>query len=353
MPTPQEKQILINIQKDLETLALYDDGKMTRKDLAPELEFSYVSIYIQRSLAIYRKLKDAPLECLVEQSLKQVQQRVAQAAGRYKELAEFSIAKYPDNVMQKRNNIIQAIVSEYFEDIKILQPIIDLLVPIDSEIIKITKEQKKSLKSIETERLNIKSKSEELQKEIELTLSNLQKESNEALMAVRSIAGEAGVSHHAQIFAQQANQHKKYANIWLSISVAVLVLAVFAISWITKTYIEEIKDLDEIIKVLPITISRLVMVTISLYAVLWSTKNYNAHRHNEVINRHRQNALSTFKSFVEAAKDDPATKNTILIQATQCIFSVQRCGYLKGDSDSMMPNNLINIPLPASPKLKD
>ena len=49
-----------------------------------------------------------------------------------------------------------------------------------------------------------------------------------------------------------------------------------------------------------------------------ATKNYLAHKHNAVINKHRQNALMTYKALVDAAKD-ATNKEVILMHASACI----------------------------------
>jgi len=68
-------------------------------------------------------------------------------------------------------------------------------------------------------------------------------------------------------------------------------------------------------------------------ATFWAGKTYRAHRHNAVVNRHRQNALTTFQTFAQAASEEQ-TKNAVLLQATQCIFSPQQTGYIQSDNDT-------------------
>jgi hypothetical protein len=62
-------------------------------------------------------------------------------------------------------------------------------------------------------------------------------------------------------------------------------------------------------------------------------KNFISHKHNAIINRHRQNALLTYTALVEAAGDTP-NREVILVQAAACIFSPQGTGYT---SESIPP----------------
>ena len=77
--------------------------------------------------------------------------------------------------------------------------------------------------------------------------------------------------------------------------------------------------------------------------LLWSSRNYKAHRHNNVINRHRANALSTFKVFVDSSKDDIATKNALLLKSAEAIFSPAITGYLTKEPDNQGTPQILEI----------
>jgi hypothetical protein len=64
--------------------------------------------------------------------------------------------------------------------------------------------------------------------------------------------------------------------------------------------------------------------------------------HNSIVNRHRETALTTFATFV-GSTDDPATKNAVLIQSTQAIFSPQPSGYLRMDTEVPQMNQVTEI----------
>src|SRR6266542_3728871 len=93
------------------------------------------------------------------------------------------------------------------------------------------------------------------------------------------------------------------------------------------------------IAVIQQTIARLLIITLLYGAVVWCARNYFACRHNYTVNRHRRNAMQTFRAFVEGTKD-PATQDFILKQAAACAFAPQQTGYLKDES--------LPAPVPAS-----
>ena len=88
---------------------------------------------------------------------------------------------------------------------------------------------------------------------------------------------------------------------------------------------------------------RIILLSLLYFGMVWSSKNYLAHRHNVVVNKHRANALKTFQSFVEGAEGDSQTKNAVLIQATTAVFSPQKSGFLRKESEAQAPNRIIEI----------
>src|SRR5205085_68200 len=77
--------------------------------------------------------------------------------------------------------------------------------------------------------------------------------------------------------------------------------------------------------------AKVILFSILGSAVVWCGRIYRAHRHNEVVNRHRQNALSSFRTFVESADD--ATRNAVLLEATRAVFSPQHTGYSSTEAE--------------------
>ncbi len=78
-------------------------------------------------------------------------------------------------------------------------------------------------------------------------------------------------------------------------------------------------------------------MTVLIFAVLGfllvlAAKNYSTYKHNSVVNKHRQNALLTYRALVEAATGD-GTENIVLAHAAACIFSPQETGFSRVRSD--------------------
>src|SRR5690606_5836175 len=75
--------------------------------------------------------------------------------------------------------------------------------------------------------------------------------------------------------------------------------------------------------------SKILIFTVLGYMLIMSARNYTTHKHNAVVNRHRQNALLTYQALVTAA-EDTGTQDIVLAHAASCIFSPQETGFAHG-----------------------
>ena len=152
---------------------------------------------------------------------------------------------------------------------------------------------------------------------------------NTALGQVQDAAKKAGVSKHTVHFKEEANTAKLVALAWLSVAVflavAIVLYVIFHVeptlaTLVNPTAIELVKE----------SLPRLLVVFVLSFGMIWAAKNVSASTHNFVVNRHRQNALASFETFVEGASGKEV-KDAVLIQATSAIFSPQDTGYAKGE----------------------
>lgn len=80
--------------------------------------------------------------------------------------------------------------------------------------------------------------------------------------------------------------------------------------------------------------SKVLIFAVLGYLLLMAARNYATHKHNVVVNRHRQNALLTYRSLVEAS-DGSGTEDIVLAHAASCIFSPQETGFSHGKGESV------------------
>ena len=162
-------------------------------------------------------------------------------------------------------------------------------------------------------------------------------ESRTALEQIQKAAAEAGVSQHAVIFGQVAKRHRRTSYAWLAVS-AILAVVTLLLAW------QMTGDLAG--RSLPDTIqyvaARVILFGVMTYALVSAVRTYRAEAHNHVVNAHRHHALSTFETFTAASSDD-ATKNAVLMQATQCIFSHRPSGFGHREDDTAPQSQVLEL----------
>ena len=170
---------------------------------------------------------------------------------------------------------------------------------------------------------------EEGKKEAEALLAKMRAHLGNAesvLDAIRKAAGEAGVSQQAVHFKEEADRHEAEAKDWrrwVGMAVAAFVGAAFLSWW----WSGDVADGFALAQALA---SRALVFVALGFGVFFCAKNYLAHRHNAVVNRHRQKALETYRALAEA---DPKSREIVLAHAARCIYAPQDSGFArKGES---------------------
>ena len=148
------------------------------------------------------------------------------------------------------------------------------------------------------------------------------------------------------VFKVEADFHTSEAGKWINWTIVLLVATAFAgIGFMFWTP----SSTEGTTHVVQFTITKVVVLAVLFYGLSICIKNYRAHKHNAILNKHRQNALQTFETFVKASTDD-LTKNAVLLQTTQSIFSNQQTGYSSSEGDGDMPSKIIEIIKSTGPK---
>lgn len=167
-----------------------------------------------------------------------------------------------------------------------------------------------------------------------------------ALDSIRNAAAEAGVSQNSVHFINEANEHLSSSTIWLwiisGLSVALVSFALWGTGILVFTGAEDPGSSADLILQIKFYLQKTVIIFVLIFALILATKNYNSARHNYVVNKHRSNSLSSFQAFVSSASDEQ-TKNAVLLQATQSIFTHQPSGYIKTDGENSSQGTVIEV----------
>ena len=148
------------------------------------------------------------------------------------------------------------------------------------------------------------------------------------LRDAKEAAGIVAVSTQANFFEVEASEHAKLAGRWriTTFFMALLVIAAAAATLLLHKIpiLEPKTQLDGY----QLIASKVLLFAILSYMLVLCAKNFLAHKHNYVVNRHRRNALLSFRALSDAATDDKI-RDVILTHASACIFTQQDTGYTK------------------------
>lgn len=325
---PARQKYLENAKKSLERMQKFDVTTLPRIDvLGTGINFAEAVEPAERLIDLYRQLPLEVLEQLPNSYLTTVQNQADNDFNLLDSILKFE----PGMPRAERDSRLDNLRKAYDPTFQSLHAFISYSVRKSTDFSKLEREARSLIQNV-TDRAN------ELQHELE----NRKKEADAVLQAVRKVAEEQGVSQQAIYFKNEADNHEKESTVWLKTTVWLTVgLTGYAAATLVlhKMPILAPTNLYETVQLAASKI--LIFVTISYFLIL-SAKNYVAHRHNSVINRHRQNALATYTALVKAAGDE-ATRDVVLAKAADCIFSAQSTGFAKTESADGGSLSLVNV----------
>jgi hypothetical protein len=187
---------------------------------------------------------------------------------------------------------------------------------------------------------------QDLEEDVQRTKERAQsanREIEDILENVREAASMYGAAQHAIHFKDEADEHRNSSKTWL---IATAVLGALGVAYSLWSFRQNQTIFSQGGATwwphLAYVTSRLLVLSVVFFGMGWSAKIYRAHKHNETVNRHRQNALRTFETFAAATKE-PATKDAVLLQATKSIFEPQSSGYLTGESEKVPSGTVVEV----------
>lgn len=313
-----------------EVLANKPNSLIRNKQLGDELDFSAAKDDFKNIHSLYSELKECDLTKLLIDDFNQIVGRANQVTKAYERVRQFSpsnlFPEWGNDPVLQRDRLIEEVKSAYKQSHEHFRKIIPYARRQTStkELTNLIKETKDATSKIDQEYKKAQ---------------GITSDAAQTLQAIKETAGEAAVASYAKFFSDQADSHRKACNGWLFVIFVFLVLIILESSVQTsylQAVVESLKG-EGSDDAITIVISKLVTLSALYFGLIWASKMYRANSHNRVVNKHRENALHTFEAFIKAAEDDQQTKNAVLLQATQSIFSHQQTGYISGDSDSSAP----------------
>ena len=328
MATRQEIDTELNqINERFEKIFSYTIEELTREEaLGTAFSFKEIEDYFVKIIELFKRVKEVNLKEVPFNLLKSFNAHLNNALTYFDQAKDFNPAV--NNAAGVRQGIITNLSNTFDAYYAHSIPILSIGLLNSNDLSVERSKMNQLIADLETEKKNSKEESEKKLKELNSIIEN-----------AKSFSTKAGVSKHSTLFKSESDSHEIEAKKWLGYTVKILIaIAVVAIALAFVGLL--FKENNEIVQ---FTITKVVVLTALFYGLSITNRNYKAHKHNAVMNKHRQNALSTFETFSSAASADDQTKNAVLIETTHSIFSNQQTGYLKSEGDSDSNNKIIEI----------
>jgi hypothetical protein len=317
----QEQQQREQLKTVLNALAEIRPESLVRADvLGKELSFESGLPIFSRTLHLFRDLSQSNLDDVSFETLQNLTNLARQVFDQLQSVQNFSTTQA--NPAQARDSLINQIRDQWNRYYEALTPVISYTARRATDFDRLEREARGAVTELQQIGTDARKERDKMMAEM-----------NAALEQVRRVAAEAGVAQHAIHFSKEAESNLRQSKLWLVVAVVFgLVTAVYAFYGL-EIQLREVAANVQTTRLIQLALSRIVIISILSYGLVFSARNFAASRHNFVINRHRQNALSTFETFAKAA-GDAQTKDAVLMQATQSIFALQTSGYLRAEHDT-------------------
>lgn len=315
----------------IESLIAIDRSSLLRPDLS-EMSFQKAGGNVGRIFRLLLRLKACDLDLLSENKFQVSVQFVAAVNGVFNQMKTFSPLRSNTAPAAERNQIVDQCERIIVEANESLFAVFAIAAPTLQEA-----DQEVRL-ILEGARLN----ASQMLEEIKVNAEKVQKEIELALESVRAATGAIGIEKQAEVFKNAAQEHSTARKRWLvtTLLIAAITLGTLLTNWFLAY---KMGPPSSSLALVQLAIAKILVFSLLLSAVLWSSKVYRSHQHNYVVNKHRQNALETFQLFARAAEADAETKSMVLLQATKCIFTSQATGFLPGDKETEGTPQILEI----------
>ena len=302
-----------------------------REELGAQFNFTNELPLFHRTLDLFAKLGTMNLSAVPDPHVDNLSTIVGQTHNKFQQVFAFSPKSIQGSPETVRQHLLTEMRVQYEQAYNAISPVVAFCSSLDTPVNQLYEEAKIQFADLGSMLASSRTYVSETKEEVERLIGS-----------IRATALEAGVSGRATYFAEEAERHRKLAKGWLWATILIGAATVAGATYSLVVYLIATESL-ETAKVVQVGVAKLILFSLLYFILVWSSRNHKAHQHNQVVNRHRQNALATFDAFVNYPKNDPATKNAVLLRATETVFSPAQTGYTGVESDYKTSAQVLEI----------
>jgi hypothetical protein len=313
----------------VESVQNLDPQQIARTEtLGRALDFSAAIPAFRKTVDFYRQVPIQFLPDLPEPQRNQLRAQAEEFLAIHQRLMSFDPSQ-SGNAAETRDQLVNQVDGAFLTAFNNLFPLVSYLGSRQRDVSAVEREARAAMEAAKAQAQQLTD-----------SMKNAEAEAQRVLAEVRKTAAEAGVSQQARYFADQAQIHSTAAGEWQKYTVGLSALLVLfaALSVLLGFTILEPKTGYQAVQ---LSIAKVLIFSTLAYLLFLSARTLLAHRHNEIVNKHRQNALLTFNALAEAASSEQ-TREVVLTHASACIFAPQESGFAK-PAGGQTPQSLIEV----------
>ena len=328
MPIKLSDEVRTQFDTNLSTIKKFNAKDLIRRDeLGSELNFADAETDFETAINLFKGLAEIDIMRVPESIIRDLNNEMSTFINSIEQIKSFSSMQGPD----VRQSLIDNITNNYNNSwFKTISPIVAYCTKAGTDYESLQRQAHEALENIKKEHEQAKQEIEETQKYI-MALKE----------AVQKAAKSVGVTNHTVNFQEAANMFEKSRDKWFWWIIA-LSIVIMAYSSITFWWCPVVLEEPYLYKFAQAILPRFTGLIVLFYILITCGNNYRAQAHNYIINKNKQNALSTFETFVKATNNEEI-RNAVLLQTTKAIFSNPKSGYLKEDGSDDEPTQIIEI----------
>lgn len=180
------------------------------------------------------------------------------------------------------------------------------------------------------------SKLEELSRDVEELCNEAKGRVKEIDELAEQMIKKAAFKGQADYFETAADRHAKAAGRWLftTVALSIATLGIVVVAFGNQIVSAPVPTTVEVKDALPWIAGRVIVISFFSSLVVWASRVYRAHRHNQTVNEHRLNALRTVV-VLSTESSTAGLREAALGHAMPAIFGHQPSGY--GDQEVASP----------------
>jgi hypothetical protein len=323
----QEREELENVLTQI--VEISPESLVRERVLGEAFNFKAGLPDFERTHRLFRELKEASLDGFSYSTLSRLHAQANDALTSLEAIKNYDPAKEP-NAAAKRDELITAIQNKYDSWFGEIMPALAYAFGRSRDVEGVAREARVYLGEIKQTKTEFETSTAKQRAEVDTILTGL-----------RSAAAEGGVSKQASYFKEEAQSHAAGSKWWLFGTIVIGVLTLLFALYSVFLFNQDVKTLTTP-EAIQFAVSKLLAFSVLYFALVWTGRNYLAGRHNYTVNRHRQNALNTFQTFVSATADE-GTKNAVLVKVSEAVFSPEVTGYLAKEPDARSTAQIIEF----------